>query len=188
MHSLPRRPPAAPAAPTAPTAPVTAMLPLLLLGALAAGGACRGGPATGEVGAPAPDYGAMTLAGDSVSLVDYRGDVVLLNVWATWCHPCRKEVPVLQALHERHAADGLRVVGVSVDAVGADDLVREFMRELGMTYGVLRDPGERVAGVFRFPGVPGTVLLDRAGTVRWRHLGPVSGSDPGLQEALREAL
>ncbi|MBI4408791.1 MAG: TlpA family protein disulfide reductase [Gemmatimonadetes bacterium] len=153
-----------------------------LLGCEGAGGAEAG------VGEPVPEYGALSLVGDSVSLAELRGSAVLLNVWATWCPPCRREMPELQALHERNATRGLRVVGVSIDARGADDLVEDFLDEYGITYAIWRDPDERVASAFAIQGVPATILIDRAGIVRWRRLGPISAEDPALVEALEEVL
>jgi len=140
------------------------------------------------VGQPAPDYAARDLEGAEVALADLHGRVVLLNVWATWCPPCRKEIPELQALHEEHARGGLEVLGVSVDAAGADPQVRAFMEEFGMTYTVLRDAGDRAASTFRLHGVPATFLIDREGIIRWRRLGPFEASDPELQQALAETL
>ena len=140
------------------------------------------------VGKPAPAYGAVTLDGDSVSLAARRGKVVLLNIWATWCHPCREELPVLQRLYERNAARGLEIVGVSVDSRGEREKVRAFARQFGLTYPLWHDPDERVATLFLAPGVPATYLIDRAGVLRWRHVGPVRENDPALRQALEEAL
>ena len=152
-------------------------------------GACNDEQALpGSVGTPAPSYAAVTLGGDSVSLASMRGEVVLLNMWATWCHPCREEIPALQRLHERLSNAGLRVVGVSVDAGGEGERVAAFAREFGVTYDIWLDPDERVAETFYTLGVPTTLLIDRAGTVRWRHTGPVEDTDPALLRALDEVL
>ncbi|HEX7118980.1 MAG TPA: TlpA disulfide reductase family protein [Longimicrobiales bacterium] len=152
-------------------------------------GACADAPAPrGAIGSPAPEYAAPTLDGDSISLASLHGEAVLLNVWATWCPPCRKEMPDLQALHEEFRDDGLRVVGISIDAAGADDLVRDFIDDYGITYPIVRDPGERITSLFPAQGVPITVLIDAGGTVAWRHLGPVTADDPGLRAAIADAL
>jgi cytochrome c-type biogenesis protein len=123
-----------------------------------------------------------------VSLASLRGRVVLLNIWATWCHPCREEIPVLQALHERNAARGLEVVGVSVDAGGEDEAVAEFARDYRMTYPAWRDPDGRVSTLFAAVGVPATYLVGRDGTLLWRKVGPIAADDPQLARALEEAL
>lgn len=161
----------------------------LVLAACALLAACADSPAPpGAVGSAAPDYTARTLDGDSISLAALRGHAVLLNVWATWCPPCRKEMPDLQALHEEFAPRGLRVIGVSIDAAGADDVVREFLGEYGITYEIARDPDERITSLFPAPGVPITVLIDAEGTVVWRHLGPLTADHPELRKALGRVL
>ena len=165
----------------------------LLCGMLTAGcGAEReaagGSLASPRIGAPAPAYSALSIDGDTVSLAGERGRVVLLNVWATWCRPCREELPVLQALHEAHAPEGLEIIGVSVDAAGDERKIREFLREFGITYRIWRDPGERVASTFFTIGVPATYLIGRDGMLLWRHLGPIRADDPRLMPLLRRAL
>jgi cytochrome c-type biogenesis protein len=142
----------------------------------------------GAVGTPVPAYGAIGMAGDSVDLASLKGSVVLLNVWATWCIPCRREVPELQALHQEFEAKGLKVLGVSIDGGEAGSDVEAFMKDFGMTYTVLRDPAERVLTVFRIQGVPASYLIDREGVVRWRTIGPFTAKDAGLQAALEQTL
>jgi thiol-disulfide isomerase/thioredoxin len=117
-----------------------------------------------------------------------RGRPVLLNVWATWCHPCRDEIPELQRLYERYRGRGLELVGVSVDAAGDNEAVREFMRRYGMTYPVWRDPGERVSAAFLVVGVPATFLIDRGGVLRWKKTGPIALEDSTLTAAIERAL
>jgi cytochrome c biogenesis protein CcmG/thiol:disulfide interchange protein DsbE len=140
------------------------------------------------IGREAPAYASHTLSGDSISLAALRGKVVLLNVWATWCHPCRDEIPQLEALHQKHAARGLEVVGVSIDAAGTEDGVRTFMRDFKMTYPIWFDPGEIVSAQFLTIGVPETFLIDRAGVIRWRKIGPITLSDSTLAKALELSL
>ena len=140
------------------------------------------------VGSPAPNYRAVNLDGDSVSLVAMRGKVVLVNIWATWCHPCRSEIPALQAIHTRYQPRGLELVGVSVDNDGANNDIREFMKEFGMSYAIWRDPEERVSSQFLLVGVPATFLIDKQGLLRWRHTGPVAPNDTSLSSAIERAL
>jgi peroxiredoxin len=147
-----------------------------------------GKPSTGKVGETAPAYGTVSLAGDSVSLERLRGDVVLLNVWATWCEPCRQEIPALEKIHRAYAARGLKVVGVSVDAAGDEKDVQDFSQKFGMTYAIWLDPDQRVNDTFHLVGVPSTFLLGRDGTVLWKHLGPVNPADPQLMQVLQTAL
>ena len=142
----------------------------------------------GRVGEKAPDYATTALNGDSLHLTQLRGQVVLLNVWATWCIPCRKEMPELQALHQKFAGQGLQVLGVSTDDGNADGDVRDFVKEFGISYTILRDPGENVSSAFFIPGVPASFLIDRSGTIVWRREGPFSAADPELQRLLQQAL
>lgn len=163
---------------------------------LVASACTAGGPATDksaasdkvEIGAPAPGYRTVSLAGDSVSLAAHRGKVVLFNVWATWCHPCRDEIPELQAIHVMYQPRGLELIGVSVDSDGSDDAIRTFMTDFRMTYPVWRDPDERVSSQFLVVGVPATFLIDREGVLRWRKTGPIQPNDPSLTAAIEAAL
>ena len=162
---------------------------LLLLAASCA--SADGGASAGdrvEVGAPTPAYATVSLDGDSVSLASLRGKVVLFNIWATWCHPCRDEIPELRALHAKYRDRGLELVGVSVDADGTDEAIRGFMNEFQMSYSVWRDPDERVSARFLAIGVPATYLIDREGILRWRQTGPIAPNDTSLSAAIERAL
>jgi cytochrome c biogenesis protein CcmG/thiol:disulfide interchange protein DsbE len=153
---------------------------------------CGGGEgtasATVDIGAPAPTYAAEKLDGSPIALADLRGQVVLLNIWATWCKPCREEIPALERLHQAHAARGLLIAGVSIDVVDDTARIAGFARDLGATYPLWLDRDDRVSMIFRSIGVPSTYLIDRAGVLRWRHMGPVRSDDPALLAALETAL
>jgi thiol-disulfide isomerase/thioredoxin len=159
-------------------------------GAPGGGGDPEGAAAAEAALAPdtAPRYEARTLEGDPVSLGELKGEVVLLNVWATWCAPCRKEVPELQALHEAHGDDGLRVIGVTVDDRSAGAEIRRFIDEFGMTYDIWWDPDQAAVTAFEAMGVPLTVLIDEDGRIAWRHLGAFQRGDPELLAAVEDAL
>ena len=141
-----------------------------------------------QVGKAVPEYRAVSVDGDSVSLAAQRGKVVLFNVWATWCHPCRDEIPELLVLYDKYKPRGLELVGVSIDANGSDDAIRSFMKDFRMTYPVWRDPDERVSTEFLVVGVPATFLIDRNGTLRWRKTGPIQPGDSSLTAAIEQAL
>jgi cytochrome c biogenesis protein CcmG, thiol:disulfide interchange protein DsbE len=161
----------------------------VILSLLLVTAACSDAPRfSAGVGDQAPAYGASLLGGDSVSLAQLKGNVVLLNVWATWCIPCRKELPELQALHKQYEPRGLRVVGVSVDETGTDSSVREYAQELGITYSILRDPDQRVYSAFSIVGVPASFLIDREGRIAWMLYGPFTSTNPELQRALQKTL
>lgn len=163
-----------------------ALLGLLLLGAC--GGAERTARSVVAVGEDAPSYAAHRMDGTPVALADHRGDVVLLNIWATWCKPCRQEIPALETLHRTFGERGLRVTGVSIDAHNDTVAIAGFARELGASYTLWKDPDDRVSTTFLAVGVPATYLIDRDGVLRWRHMGPVKADDPALLAALDSAL
>jgi cytochrome c-type biogenesis protein len=148
------------------------------------------GPGSDEVavGGPAPDYAARSLGSDDqVSLADLDGEVVLLNVWATWCDPCLEEMPYLEELHRGHRAQGLRVVGVSVDH-GDDRAVAGYLDRLGVSFPNLRDPDGDVQRRFRTRGVPETFLIDRGGTLAHRWYGPLDADPAATEDLVRAAL
>jgi peroxiredoxin len=163
---------------------------LLVLVPIALAAACSDEqrPATAVVGEPAPAYAAPTMAGDTLSLADLRGDVVVLNIWATWCPPCREEMPGLEALQQRYAAEGLHVIGVSIDGRNAAGEVRSFLESNGITFTILHDADERVTRVFRTMGVPETYLIDREGRLVRRWIGKIDAESETIRSAVREAL
>ena len=142
------------------------------------------GPIAGEV---APPYAAVSLAGDRVSLAGLRGKVVLLDVWATWCVPCRAELFDLARLHRKRAGDGLAIVAVSVDGRDARQQVADFARAR-LPFAVWLDPDDVVSERFGVRSLPTTVLIGRDGVIRWRRDGVVSAGDPELGRALDAAL
>jgi cytochrome c biogenesis protein CcmG/thiol:disulfide interchange protein DsbE len=152
----------------------------------ACGDAPGGGPV--RVGNPAPAYAAETLDGERGTLTQMRGKPVLLNVWATWCHPCRKEIPALEQLHQAYGPRGLQVVGVSIDQGDQQQGIREFMREFGASYPVWLDPDGEVATVFSTVGVPNTFLIGPDGQVLWKHVGPVRADDAELRRLIEQSL
>ena len=149
-----------------------------------------------DTGATAPNITATTLAGETVELDAYRGRVVLLNVWATWCTPCRWEMPAIERLHRELRDEGLAVVAVSVDAppgqldalarAGGD--VAGFVRELGLTFDVLLDPEGNIMRRYGIGGLPTTYLIDRDGTVREKVIGPAAWDDDRHVAAVRDLL
>jgi cytochrome c biogenesis protein CcmG/thiol:disulfide interchange protein DsbE len=138
-----------------------------------------------EAGDVMPAYSAKLLDGKSFDVASEKGNVVLLNVWATWCGPCRFETPELQALHEKYDARGLRVVGVSVDE-GGDVEVKKFVAENKVTYPIAIDAEGRVASVLRTTVLPTTVLIGRNGRIVWRKIGPVLPNETAALDTLIE--
>ncbi|HEX7833167.1 MAG TPA: TlpA disulfide reductase family protein [Thermoanaerobaculia bacterium] len=140
-----------------------------------------------EVGATMPEYSATMLDGSKFDLAAKRDKVVLLNVWATWCGPCRFEIPELQRLHNEYAAKGLEVVGVSVDESGVE-AVKEFVDKEKMTYPVALDPEGKIATLLQTSVLPTTVLIGKDGRVLWKKAMVVTENDPELKKAIESAL
>jgi thiol-disulfide isomerase/thioredoxin len=149
--------------------------------------ACGEGDQTALSG-EAPSYQAVSLTGEPVSLASLRGSAVLLNVWATWCAPCRQEIPYLAELQQRELANGLRVIGVSIDTAADRQMVADLAPDMGITYDVWLDPDERIGGILRYGGMPASALLDREGVVHWKHVGVLRETTPGFREALDRVL
>ncbi|MEP7344394.1 MAG: TlpA disulfide reductase family protein [Gemmatimonadaceae bacterium] len=124
-------------------------------------------PMSAAGGRAAPRFVAMTT--DSVpvarSLDDYMGAPLLLNVWATWCDPCRDEMPSLETLYQAHRGDGLQVVAVSIDDADQGPLIREFVQEHGLTFGILHDARASIMQQYQVRGVPQTFLIARSGRI-----------------------
>jgi cytochrome c biogenesis protein CcmG/thiol:disulfide interchange protein DsbE len=152
------------------------MVVLGVIAALAAGAYAlvRFGPeSTGvEIGKKAPDFRLVDVAtGDSVSLRTLaRGDVALINIWATWCAPCKEEMPAMQRTYVDLAPRGFRILAVSIDN-GDVAPVKSFAQELGITFDILQDQSGRIQQLYQTTGVPESFLLDRDGTIVKRVIG-----------------
>ncbi|MCS6801666.1 MAG: TlpA disulfide reductase family protein [Chloroflexota bacterium] len=143
---------------------------LLALGALLLS-ACQPASGAPAIGGTAPDFTLPTLDGRSLSLSSLRGRPVVINFWATWCAPCREEMPLLQTAFLRYGATGLTVLAVDVQE--GEALVRPFVEEFGLTFPVLLDKNGDVVSRYRVRGLPTTVFVDRAGIIQSVYLGPL---------------
>ncbi|MEO6446883.1 MAG: TlpA disulfide reductase family protein [Gemmatimonadaceae bacterium] len=126
-----------------------------------------------QVGAPAPDFQASTLDGTTrvKTLADYRGEVVLVNLWATWCGPCVIEMPSIQRLYDRYREDGLKVVAIAVDDPGFEQQILDFVSQRSFTFEVLHEGSGRIEAAFQTSGIPATFLIGRDGRIRKFQLG-----------------
>ena len=116
-------------------------------------------------GAQAPDFQAVNLrTNQPASLADYKGKVILLNIWATWCDPCRVEMPSMEKLSQRMAGPDFRVVAVSVDKDGPD-VVMKFVKEFGLSFDILHDPSGKIQQTLQTTGVPESYVIDRSGVI-----------------------
>ena len=140
-----------------------------------------------DVGATMPEYTAMLLDGSKFDLATHRNKVVLLNLWATWCGPCRAEIPELEKMHADYGPKGFEVIGVSLDEGGAET-VKQFVDEQKMNYPIVLDPEGKIANVFQTSVLPTTALIDRQGRILWKHYGQVQTNDATLKQAIEKAL
>lgn len=150
------------------------------------------GPRTGvgwtSTPQPVPDVRFQDADGKPLSLSNFRGKVVLLNVWATWCVPCREEMPALDRLQQMLGGPAFEVVALSINSGGAA-VVQRFYDEIGIrSLAVYVDPSMEVSGKLRTVGIPTTLLLDREGRERWRKTGPAEWDSPVIVESLRAKL
>ena len=142
------------------------------------------------VGSKAPDFRAVTMDGAPVTktIADYKGDVVLLNVWATWCVPCRTEMPSIQSLHDRFGARGLKIVAVSVDNNGFADEIRKFRDEYGLTFEILHDATGNIKRDYHTTGVPETFVIGRDGVIRKKVIAAADWDSPANRALFAQLL
>ncbi len=141
---------------------------------------------SGMEGQTAPDFALKSSTGENLRLSEYRGDVVMINFWATWCGPCRQEMPLLDELYNRYQRVGFNLLGVNID----DDSSRamQMADELGIDFPVLFDASKEVSRLYRVDAMPVTVLVDREGTVRYVHHGYKPGYENMYLDQIRSLL
>lgn len=142
-----------------------------------------------EVGKRAPDFAAIRLTqGDTIQFREqYAGSVTLVNIWATYCIPCRTEMPAIEKLYQQLGPKGLKVVAISIDE-GNGENVRDFVKEYGLSFDVLRDPAGTIQTLYQTTGVPETFLLDRDGIIVKKVIGEHPWSSPANQRIVAGLL
>ena len=169
---------------------------LVLAGLVAVGWLVRDRFTPVEVGSRAPNFVARDLDGNRVSLEDLRGQVVFLNIWATWCPPCVEEMPSMQRLYEQLGPEGLRIVGVSIDAApGSADAagrpggnIRAFAEEYGLTFDIWHDPSGEIQRIYQTTGVPESFVIDRNGIIVRKVIGSTEWDSTATVELFRRLL
>ncbi len=141
-------------------------------------------------GTPAPDFAGQVLENplQLKGIADYRGEVVLLNLWATWCVPCVTEMPSIQALYERYKDRGLKVVGIAVDDPPFADRVATFAKERGVTFEILHEGSGRVEQDYGARGIPATYVIARDGRVRMIRQGAADWNAPAVHAVIEQLL
>lgn len=164
-----------------------ALAGLLVLGALWALWSADSVAPPLEAGRPAPDFRLRRLGGgEPVELSSLRGQVVLLNFWATWCKPCEDEMPAMERLYRELHADGFELLAISVDTGDAE--VEAFRKRLGLSFPILRDPDKKVATTYQSPRFPESWLVGRDGVLVARFIGPREWDAPEYVGRVRELL
>lgn len=138
------------------------------------------------VGTRAPDFSLKSSTGRNMRLSELRGEVVLLNFWATWCGPCRQEMPQLGRLYTQYREAGFTLLGVNIDDSRAN--AETMVKKLGVHFPTLFDSDKRVARLYDVDTMPATLLIDRDGRVRYVHRGYRDGYERKYQEQIRELL
>jgi peroxiredoxin len=136
--------------------------------------------------APAPDFTLRTMGGPNLRLAEQRGQVVMVNFWATWCGPCRQEMPHLNRLYEKYRSAGFVLLGVNVD----DDVrnATEVAGKLRVTFPVLLDTDKKVSRLYDMSSMPSTIVIDREGRVRYIHRGYRDGYEATYDQQIRALL
>ncbi len=133
--------------------------------------------------AAAPDFTLTDVDGRPVTLSDLRGRVVMINFWASWCGPCRQEMPLLEQIHQRYEPLGFTLLGINVEENSADG--QAFIAERPVSFPVLYDPDNGISKLYDVVAMPSTVLIDRQGNVRYLHHGYKPGYEDEYQDQVR---
>jgi thiol-disulfide isomerase/thioredoxin len=132
---------------------------------------------------PAPQFQLSSMAGAPVSLSQYKGQVVMINFWASWCGPCRQEMPVLEKLYAKYKPMGMTMIGVNVEPDSS--LAANWLKSTPVTFPILFDTKSEVSKLYSVPGMPSTVIVDRKGNLRWMHVGYKPGEENEYLDQIR---
>ena len=143
-------------------------------------------PVSGETSGPAPNFTLTDRDGNTVSLEDLRGQVVMINFWASWCGPCRQEMPLLEQIHQRYEPLGFTLLGVNVEENSGDAV--SWLKDRPVSFPILFDPDNGVSKLYDVVAMPSTVIVDRQGNVRFLHHGYQAGYEDQYQNQIRELV
>ncbi len=156
-------------------------LPLLTSLLLSAGPAMAAAPQ-----GPAPDFALKTVSGENARLSEHRGEVVMVNFWASWCAPCRQEMPLLEELYAQYEPLGFTILGVNVEKDSTPALA--MLEDIPVSFPILLDTDSVVSKLFNVVAMPTTVLIDRDGNMRYLHHGYLPGYEEKYQQQVRELI
>ena len=135
---------------------------------------------------PAPAFTLTSRAGKPVSLADLKGQVVMINFWASWCGPCRQEFPALDEMYKKYKPMGFEMVGINVESEKSD--AEKFLGATPVSFPILFDPDNKVSGTYGVSAMPTTFLVDRQGRLRWQHRAYKAGDEALYIEQIRAML
>jgi peroxiredoxin len=135
---------------------------------------------------PAPDFTLPSNSGDNVRLAEQRGQVVMLNFWASWCGPCRQEMPLLDDMSKRYSDAGFVLYGVNVEEDNTDAL--KLIKQLGVSFPILWDAESKASSLYNVDAMPTTVLIDKKGQIRYVNRGYKAGDENKYRDQIRELI
>ena len=156
---------------------------LLTLTALSAAATLTAAAATLQSGAPAPAFQLNSNTGKPLALADFKGQIVLLNFWATWCGPCRQEMPILEQLNRQYHGKGVTLLGINVEPDSAAAV--DWLKATPVSFPILFDVDSKVSSLYEVAGMPNTVIVDRKGVVRYIHRGYSAGAENDYLNQIR---
>jgi peroxiredoxin len=142
--------------------------------------------ASGDAGGPAPSFTLTTLSGQAGGLSEYKGQVVMVNFWATWCGPCQQEMPLLDQMYKKYKPAGFTLIGVNVDK--ESPAVKELLARKPVSFPVLLDPANQVSKAYHVDEMPSSVIIDRKGQIRYIHRGYKPGDENDYQDRIRQLI
>ena len=142
--------------------------------------------AGGDVSGPAPAFTLTSLAGQPSGLNAYKGQVVMVNFWATWCGPCQQEMPLLDQMYKKYKPAGFTLIGVNVDKEAP--AVKQLLERKPVSFPVLLDPANQVSKAYHVDEMPSSVIIDRKGQIRYIHRGYKPGDENDYQDRIRQLI
>ena len=135
---------------------------------------------------PAPDFTLKSLGGENLKLSEFRGDVILINFWASWCGPCRQEMPLLDALYQRYNPIGFTILGINVE--NDSEQAMKLLKEMPVSFPILFDTQNTVSKLYNLVGMPSTMIVDRDGNIRYQHFAYLPGYEKKYEEQIKELI